>query len=248
MKTFVKRLVAGTPFEPVARKMWQRLHANDAADPDDRLAFEILAKVLQKDSNCVDVGCATGNLLRHMVQRAPRGRHLAFEPIPANVAELRRSFPGVTVLQMALSDAPGEAEFNYVVSNPGFSGLRQRDYPRPDEEIHKIRVKVDCLDNVLPRDLKVTLVKVDVEGAELQVFRGARRLLGEQKPFVLFEHGRGAADHYGTTPEMVYDLLAGECGLRISLLGDFLAGQPPLSRDAFVAQFQGLHWNFIAHA
>jgi hypothetical protein len=47
---------------------------------------------------------------------------------------------------------------------------------------------------------------------------------------------------------MVYDLLVGECGLRISLLRDFLAGGPPLSRDGFVAQFQGLNWNFIAHA
>lgn len=247
MKAFVKRVVTGTPLEPLARKMWQRLHGVELDDPDDQLAVEIMAKLLKKDSNCVDVGCSAGRLLEQMVRHAPRGRHWAFEPIPDSADRLRKSFPSVRVVQMAVSDEPGEVEFNYVVSNPGYSGLRPRDYPRPDEEIRKLRVKTDTLDNVLPRDVEVDLLKVDVEGAELQVFRGARRLLREQQPVVLFEHGRGAADHYGTTPEMIYDLLVGECGLRISLLGDFLRDNPPLSRDNFAAQFQGLNWNFVAH-
>jgi FkbM family methyltransferase len=250
MMPLLKRLVVGTPLEPVARRMWRRVRPprGDAGlDPDDRLACEIMARVLRPDSNCVDVGCSTGKLLAHMVRLAPRGRHFAFEPIPAHAAELRRRFPGVSVHEMAVSDAPGEATFQHVVSNPGYSGLRQRTYPSTDEKIETLHVETVTLDSMLPPELPVHLLKVDVEGAELQVFRGATRTLRTHRPVVLFEHGRGGADHYGTTPEMVYDLLAGACGLRISILEDWLAGRPALDRTGFAAQFQGLHWNFVAH-
>lgn len=246
----LKRLVVGTPLEPLARSVWRRVRQSGddtALDPDDRLACEILPRVLQPASNCVDVGCARGKLLTYMVRLAPRGRHFAFEPIPANAAELRRKFPGVSVHEIAVSDALGEATFQHVVSNPGYSGLRQRTYPHADEKIETLRVKTATLDSVLPPDVPIHLLKVDVEGAELLVFRGAVRTLRTYRPVVLFEHGRGGADHYGTTPEMVYDLLAGECGLRISILEDWLAGRPALDRAGFVAQFQGLHWNFVAH-
>lgn len=250
MVGFLKRLVVGTPLEPVARGVWKRLRpssGDDGLDGDDRLACEVMGRVLRPDSNCVDVGCATGKLLAYMVKLAPAGRHFAFEPLPANAATLRRDFPGVSVHEVALSDAAGETTFQHVVSNPGYSGLRQRTYPSDHEKIETIRVALDTLDNVLPPDLTVHLLKVDVEGAELQVFRGALRTLRTHRPVVLFEHGRGGADHYGTTPEMVYDLLVGECGLRISLLEDWLEGKPSLDRAGFVAQFQGLHWNFVAH-
>jgi hypothetical protein len=53
---------------------------------------------------------------------------------------------------------------------------------------------------------------------------------------VIFEHGEGAADYYGTTPADLYDLLAGQCGLRISLMADWLAGARALTRPAFIDQ------------
>jgi FkbM family methyltransferase len=246
-----RKFVAGTAIEPVARIWWRRLRVGAERGRnarDNALAVRIMARVLRRDSTWVDVGTSTGDLLWHVLRHAPRGRHFAFEPIPETAAIVRARFPSsVEVRALALSDATGEVEFQHVVTNPGYSGLRRREYPRAGEQVRTIRVPTARLDDVLPQALRVDAMKVDVEGAELQVFRGAVRTLSTHRPFVLFEHGRGAADCYGTTPEAVYDLLAGECGLCVSLPADWLEGRQPLDRAGFVAVFGTENCNFLAH-
>ena len=56
MKALMKRVVAHTPLAPVARSLYQRMLPEAGASRDDRLAFKIMAEVLDRDSNCVDVG------------------------------------------------------------------------------------------------------------------------------------------------------------------------------------------------
>ena len=249
-KAAVQKLIQNTRFEPVAHILWRRLRVRGESGRnarDNALAVRVMARVLRRDSNYVDVGSSYGDLLWHVLRYAPRGRHFAIEPIPEIASGLRAKFPRLTVLEMAASDESGEAEFLHVTSNSGYSGLRRREYPSPDERLRTIRVRTSKLDDVLPADVAVHLLKVDVEGAELQVFRGARRTLTTHRPYLLFEHGRGAATAYGTTPEMVHDFLVRECGLRVSTLEGWLRGEAPLGREAFVAQFQGLECNFLAH-
>ncbi|MBM4092428.1 MAG: FkbM family methyltransferase, partial [Planctomycetes bacterium] len=139
----------------------------------------------------------------------------------------------------ALSDKPGNTTFQHVVTNPGYSGFRQRRYDRPHEEIKEIQVKTERLDNLIPDTTPIHFIKVDVEGAELQVFQGATETIRKNHPYIVFEHGVGAADHYGTTPENVFDLLVGQCGLRMFLMADWLArgDADSLSREAFCEQF-----------
>jgi FkbM family methyltransferase len=247
----VRRLGGDTALEPLARIGWRRLRVGRETGRnarDNALASQVMGRILRRDSNWVDVGTSTGDILWHVLRRAPRGQHVAFEPIPANAAILRARFPPrVTVHCMALSDTAGETEFQHVASNPGYSGLKRRTYPRADERVETIRVPVARLDDMLPPDFRVDAIKVDVEGAELGVLRGAARTIGRWRPYVLFEHGRGAADYYGTTPQMIYDLLVGEYGLQISLPQAWLAGRPPFDRDGFVAQFGGDNCNYLAH-
>jgi hypothetical protein len=147
-----------------------------------------------------------------------------------------------------LSDTAGETTFQHVVSNPGYSGLLRRRYDRPEEEVVEIRVRLARLDDLVAANAPIRLVKIDVEGAELQVLRGAAAMLRRDRPFVVFEHGQGAADCYGTRPEQVFDLFA-ECGLRLSLMGDWLAGgRSALSREAFVDEFDAArNYYFLAH-
>lgn len=70
----------------------------------DELTFRIMKKVLEKDSNCVDVGSHTGYILRAMCRYAPLGRHIGIEPVPFLATELRRAFPKATIFELALSD------------------------------------------------------------------------------------------------------------------------------------------------
>jgi hypothetical protein len=81
----------------------------------------------------------------------------------------------------------------------------------------------------------------------LRVLQGAARTLSMWRPFVVFEHGIGAADLYGSTTGQIYDLLRG-CALEVSLLTEWLRGRPPLTGPAFASQFlEGRNYYFLAH-
>jgi hypothetical protein len=148
---------------------------------------------------------------------------------------------------VALSDAAGELPFVHVKTRPGWSGFKQRPYPG-DEQIEHITVPVARLDDVLPEDYTPTLIKIDVEGAELGTLRGAEQTLRNHRPVLLLEHGLGSADFYDTRPEQVHDFLT-ELGYRIFGLD----GAGPLSLAEFVDCFErGTRVNFLvrgsAHA
>lgn len=252
-KNQIKKLVIGTPFEDAARKTYKWVHNRFFEDPTNasynRQTVAIMKRVLSKDSNCVDVGSSIGDILREMLRFAPSGTHYAFEPLPSSYRRLVSSFPTVNVYNLALSDTAGEATFHHVISNAGYSGLRRRRYPREHETIEEIKVKTDLLDNVIPESLPIHFIKIDVEGAELQILKGAIDLIRRNKPIVVFEHQLGAADFYGTMPEEVYDLLTAQCNLRVSLMECWLRSEDPLSRKEFVNQFhQRANFMFVAHA
>jgi FkbM family methyltransferase len=218
----------------------------------DKQAEAILRKVVARDSVCIDVGCHEGAILDSLLRLAPSGTHYAFEPLPHLYSKLVAKYSGVASVRLsevALSDKAGVSTFQHVVSNPGYSGILRRRYDRAREEIVEISVTLAKLDDIVPSDAPVRLVKIDVEGGELQVLRGGVETLRRCRPFVVFEHGLGAADYYETRPEQVFDLLA-SCGLRVSLMIDWLeAGDArALTREAFADEFDsGRNYYYLAH-
>jgi Methyltransferase FkbM domain len=78
-----------------------------------------------------------------------------------------------------------------------------------------LTVPTETLDHSLPAGYVPTFIKVDVEGAERQVFEGAIDTISRYKPVIVFEHGKGGAPHFGTQPRHIYQLLHDEAGLDI---------------------------------
>ena len=173
----------------------------------------ILTRYLRPESNCVDVGCHKGEILALMLRHAPEGRHWGFEPVPGLCAGLERAYgqrENVRILPVALADRRGTTHFNHVITNPSYSGIERRSYDRPNERDERIEVAIDRLDDIIPPEVHIDLIKIDVEGGELGVLQGARHILARDQPLVIFEHGLGGSDHYGTTPaEGVRNLRAG---------------------------------------
>ena len=209
--------------------------------------LRVMMKYLTPEMNCVDVGANEGEILRDMLQFAPDGTHYAFEPIPALARKLQDESPeNCKVYNVALSDKEGEISFNYVITNPAYSGFKARNYDRP-EEAETITVRTARLDDLVPSDFPIHFVKIDVEGAEMQVLQGAIETLRRCKPVVVFEHGLGAADVYGTKPAEIFAYF-NSIGLQISLLHNWLQDRKPLTDSEFVTQFeQGINHYFIAH-
>jgi hypothetical protein len=98
-----------------------------------------------------------------------------------------------------------------------------------------------------PRTTQVDFVKIDVEGAELLVFEGAVQLLRRERPVVVFEHGTGSSEYYESGLRKVYEVLA-NCGLKVSLLENYLRRHNPLSANEFIREYgQGTNYYFVGH-
>lgn len=210
----------------------------------DQHAMRVLiAATLAPDGQAIDVGAHTGAVLREIVRVAPAGRHIAYEPLPWAEEHLRREFPGVEVRDAALSDENGTASFVHVEAAPEYSGLRERNYPGyEDSRRQLLTVRTERLDDALPPDARPALIKIDVEGAELPVMRGAVETISRHRPLIIFEHGIGAADRYGYGSGDVHDLLCAELGMRIFDLD----AEGPYSREEFIELFPQPIWNYVA--
>lgn len=209
---------------------------------DEKHIDLLLAFSLSDNSNCIDVGAHEGRVLRQMVRLAPRGKHIAYEPLPDLAKRLTATFPAVEVRQAALSDVAGASSFVHVLTLPAYSGLRPRSYPGK-VKTELITVHTERLDDRLAANYIPSLIKIDVEGAELLVVKGALETIRRYRPIVIFEHGRGGADHYGGSANDMFQLLSKHAGLRIFDLD----GNGPYDVSAFADTFaRGAYWNFVA--
>jgi FkbM family methyltransferase len=196
-----------------------------------------LASALRGDGTYVDVGTNRGQVLREALRVAPRGRHIAFEPIPALAASVAAAFPTVDCRQRALAAAPGEAEFCHFTKLDGWSGLRRS--PAISDERgapEYIKVEVSTLDEELA-DVTPSVIKIDVEGAELAVLEGGRALLGRARPLLLVEHVGEATALYGASSEALWDLLS---ALDYEVFA--ASGEGPFTRSGFAHAGAVVNW------
>lgn len=200
----------------------------------DRLTDKIMVSHLRPQSNCVDVGCHKGEILERMLHCSPQGHHYAFEPLPDMYRSLQERFGDkASIFPYALADTSGDKiTFNLVANAPAYSGLRQRSYDDlPEARVEQIEVDVRRLDDVVPEGTQIDFIKIDVEGGDYNVLRGASRIIGESKPLIIFEFGLGGADHYGVTPADLFALMAGQYGYNLYTLDSYLKRRPPLTEE-----------------
>jgi FkbM family methyltransferase len=215
----------------------------------DRLTKSIMKRSIGKQSNCIDVGCHKGEILDVILSLAPQGKHIAFEPIPVLFQQLELKYKGkATIYPYALSDVNGTSTFQFVKNAPAYSGIQKRKYDTATPDIEQINVELKTLDSLLPSETKIDLIKIDVEGGEYGVLKGALQLLKKWKPVVIFESGLGASDYYGTKPAELYTFLTVEAGLAISTLKSFIQQGPVLSQKEFETHFNNnTEYYYVAH-
>lgn len=158
-----------------------------------------------------------------------------------------KDYPNVNVLNIALSDKPGNVVFNFVPEFPAYSGFKVRDYPSENVKTQKIDVKTEKLDNLIPDSQIIDFIKIDVEGAEYLVLQGAKETIRRSKPYVVFEFGLGASNYYGTDASAMFDFFDNELDYRIFLIDKFLKNKPPLSKLDFERQYnERINYYFVA--
>jgi len=140
---------------------------------------------------CYDIGANAGFytlLLSKLV--GPAGHVFAFEPVPENCLALKRHLAlneirNVTLIECAVGDSDGTAGFELGALN-SLGRLNSGG---------GLEVQIRTLDSLISmrRIVPPDVMKIDVEGAEAQVLRGARRLLASASPIIsVATHGAAA--------------------------------------------------------
>ena len=206
-----------------------------------------MKQVIQSTTNCIDIGCHLGSVLSGMQRYAPLGQHMAFEPTPYKFEWLKRKYREIEVRQEALSDAPGEAEFFHQTNHSGFSGLRS--HGDKDWKTETFKVKCARLDDIVG-ERRVGFIKMDVEGAEPLVIRGAERVLRQSRPHILFECTLTGLHLFNWTPAAMYHLLCSDLGYDIFVIRDWLDHRQALTIERFAAAMAhpAQAFNFFATA
>jgi FkbM family methyltransferase len=197
----------------------------------------VLAATLRSDAIFVDVGANRGQLLGAAVRLAPRGSHVAFEPIASLATELSSRFPTVDCRAVAVGSEAGRASFCHFRKLDGWSGLRRRTSIANEQgDPEMIEVDVVTLDDAL-MNADPSVIKIDVEGGERDVLLGARRVIERARPVVIFEHEPASAALFGASAEEIWDYFA--ClGYRVLPV----TGEGPTTRGAFVASELIINW------
>ena len=249
MRDLIKKSIMDSRVEPYVRWLVKRLRGIrmpfDLVKNEiyDRQAFEVIKRVLHRSSNCVDVGCHEGAFLYQIRKYAPLGRHFAFEPIPHLAEQLAVKFPTLEISSCALSNVSGESVFYIIPDAPALSGLSEREFLNPEKARDVISVRTQRLDSLIPEDIKIDLIKIDVEGAEGLVILGALEIIKRDKPYIIFEHGNTSSMAFGISSSDIYELLVNCCHLKLSTPRGWLYREPPLSKERFGKSGE---WSFLA--
>ena len=220
-----------------------RRHLEERDRVEHRHLRLLLAFLLRPDDNCVDVGAHRGDVLREIVRTAPDGHHIAYEPLEPFCLDLVREFPTVDVRCAAVSDHRGLEPFVHIVDEPALSSFQRLSYHQ-GHEVRRIMVRVEDLDSSLPEGYRPALIKIDAEGAEVQVVAGGLRTIRAHRPVVVVEFTRDAAVSFGTEPDELYELLCEAAGLRLfDIDGNGPYERTTLRRAVRARRVQ----NFVAH-
>jgi FkbM family methyltransferase len=167
----------------------------------------LIERLLRPGDVFVDAGAHIG---LHTVAAARSlqgaGRVIAIEPHPTTASYLGRTIALnnvselCTVHQVALGDTQGPAEL-YIGPTAGHNSLMPM-VDDPDAQGSSIQVQVVLLDEVVPDDMIVDVLKLDVEGSELAVLSGATAVL-DRSPMIaiIAEFGPSHLQRAGTTTQ-----------------------------------------------
>ena len=221
-----RELIRRTPAGPMLRALrrrWQlqpvrtevdsfavRIPRRDLAryvEGFEPLTIDWTRRVVRPGMTAVDVGAALGLFSLDLWRLVgPRGRVVAIEPADTNmdllVRNVRNNRATVEVVQAAASNDDGTREFFLTASSDSHAFYH---HPLIDPS-RTVKVRTVRLDSVIER---ADFIKIDVEGAEVEVLEGATRLLRDRPPLVVEwvpSCQRAAGNEVGDLPSFLRSL------------------------------------------
>lgn len=166
---------------------------------DEELEMELFAELAKRSNTILDIGANTGiySILAKAIN--PSAKIFAFEPYPANVTRLNinralNNSTSISIIPKAVGRSndtltftiPSDGRISTVAS---LNGEFTRQFHVDELRYHEMKVDCITLDSFYQQAsrLGMTLIKIDVESFEIEVFEGATELLTKENPIILCE-------------------------------------------------------------
>ena len=196
-----------------------------------------------KPLSIIDIGANMGRHAQVFTEILKCGYLMMFEPIPHLCADLQAIFSDkpVDVFQCALGAREGSSSFFVKPAAIGESGLRRRSSYNDgrSDDLEEIVVQVRTLDSFDPPG-PISYIKIDTEGGEIDILKGAAKLLKRDRPAISVEFGRGGYDAYGYGPEALFSV-ASELGYAIF----DLVGTPFVTQQDWLNGVDRIYWDYL---
>jgi FkbM family methyltransferase len=151
-----------------------------------------IAGAVRRGDVCFDCGGWRG-FFSGVMALAGASKVFTFEPLPANVAQLRKMIAlnpdlPITLIEAAVTEQSGTLEF-VAMPETSMGKLTTSPFQQDNQSGQKIQVRAVALDALLATGevQPPAVMKIDVEGAELMLLRGARNLLATHSPKLFIE-------------------------------------------------------------
>lgn len=176
----------------------------------DQRVVNVFRTVLRNGDNVLDVGANIGRmsvLASRLIGNT--GSVFAFEPSPKVITSLYRNLainrcPNVTVFNLAIANGEGNITFHMPIgTNSAWGSIRDIG----EDASISIEVPLRSLDNLDSLPDKVKLLKIDVEGADLSVIRGASALIRTRRPVVILEFSPNWIRQLGDDPNWLKEFM-----------------------------------------
>jgi FkbM family methyltransferase len=149
----------------------------------ERKLFKVYSKVCNKLSTAIDIGGYIGSHALPMSHYAEKV--YVFEPhkelyqiIKQNIKQ--NNIQNIIPISVGLSNVKGKSKF--IERNTGTSRMAYLTRNKTDNEI-----EIDTIDNIFKKHTNINLIKIDVEGHELEVLHGGKEVILNNRPVILIE-------------------------------------------------------------
>lgn len=190
-----------------------------------------LRRLLEPEMVFVDVGANLGEFTTFAAKYLSQGRVISYEPVHGNFAVLKENvalngFRNVRLFECGLGKTPGAREIytaddveQYGSWNEGLPSLYRTDYR--SKLLGSVRIEVFDEQFAKLGCKRLDGMKIDVEGAELFVLKGAAKIIQKHRPFLIMELSKETYNAAGYTRREVVELLNswGYCMYKIGRRG-----------------------------
>lgn len=131
----------------------------------------------------IDIGAFDADSTIYFAKRLSQNQILAFEPNPTPFKKGKqnvKSYPNVKLFNLGFSNHAGEVDFHVTKDLVSSSLFDIKDFSEISSE-SMIKVNVDTLDNFFQNYEKILLIKLDVQGAELNILEAGTQTLKKTK-------------------------------------------------------------------